>query len=121
MGDHAVGRQGPLGRAVNALGRLTVVLAVLVWWAAAVGQVRAYGQETSNEPAQSPPREAIERRPYRISVHLSCDKSVRIDAAGRADLLHDWQVLVRRLIGAPWVLSIAPASSPLANLDPEGL
>jgi len=104
---------------LNPVVRLTVALAVL--GAAAVGQVRAYGQETAKEPAQSPPREAIEQRPYHISVHLSCDRSARIDAAGRADLLHDWQILVRRLIGAPWVLSIAPASSPLANLDPEGL
>ncbi len=119
MGDRAVDRQGPLGRALSPK-ELLAVLAVLAWLAAA-GPLRSFGQKTSNEPAQSSPREPIERRPYRISVHLSCDRSARIDAAGRADLLREWQVLVRRLIGVPWVLSIAEASSPLANLDLDGL
>src|SRR4051812_22366171 len=98
MGDRSVDRQGPVGRALSPKARFTVALAIL-GCAAVAGPLRASGQESSKEPAQSSPREPIERRPYRISVHLSCDRSARIDAAGRAALLRDWQVLVRRLIG----------------------
>jgi hypothetical protein len=61
--------------------------------------------------------EPMERQPYRIVVHLACHPSSRIDEARRADLLHDWQILVRRFVGAPWVISIAPPSSPLLELD----
>jgi hypothetical protein len=65
--------------------------------------------------------EPIERRPYRIVFHFACHPSSRIDAARRADLLRDWQVIVRRFVGAPWAVSIAPASSPVLDLDIEGL
>jgi len=87
----------------------------------ALGQAHAYGQVTPKEPAKTTTREAIERRPYLISVQLSCDLSARIDVARRADLLRDWQILVRRFIGTPWVLSIAEPASPLSNLDLDGL
>ncbi len=73
------------------------------------------------DSAKPAPRESIERRPYRISFHLQCDPSARIDLAGRADLLREWQVLARRFIGPPWVVTIEPASSPLASLDFEAL
>ena len=72
-------------------------------------------------PSRPAPRESIERRPYRISFHLQCDPSARIDLASRADLLREWQVLERRFIGPPWVVTIEPASSPLASLDFEAL
>ncbi len=36
-------------------------------------------------------------------------------------LIREWQVLVHRFIGSPWVVSIAPASSPLSNLDVDTL
>jgi len=81
------------------------------------------GQEPS--PAPAPPATAeklpIERQPYKILVNLVCDPSARIDPARRADLIREWQVLVHRFIGSPWVVSIAPASSPLSNLDLETL
>jgi hypothetical protein len=65
--------------------------------------------------------EPIERQPYRIIFHLACHPSSRIDAARRADLLRDWQVMVRRFIGAPWLVSVAPPSSPVLDFDLEGL
>ena len=63
----------------------------------------------------------IERRPYRISLHIGFDPSARIDEAKRADLIREWQVLVRRFIGAPWVVTIADPSSPLANFELDAL
>jgi hypothetical protein len=63
--------------------------------------------------------EAIDLEPYRVSFCLSCDPSSRIDEAGRLELLREWQILARRFVGASWILSIAPASSPLANVDLE--
>ena len=73
------------------------------------------------EPSKAPPkaeaREPIERRPYRISFHLACDPSARIDAARRAELLQQWQILVKRFIGPPWAVTIEPASGPLDSAD----
>ena len=63
--------------------------------------------------------EPMERQPYRIVLHFACHPSSRLDEARRADLLRDWQVLVRRFVGTPWVISIAPPSSPLLDLDLE--
>jgi hypothetical protein len=68
-------------------------------------------------PSPSPATESIERRPYRISLHLGFDPSARIDKAKRAELIREWQVLVRRFIGAPWVVTIAEPLSPLTNFD----
>jgi hypothetical protein len=85
----------------------------------AVARLRA--QEPKPAPAKTAAKEPIERRPYRISVHLASDPRARIDDARRADLLREWQVLVRRFVGAPWVVSIADASSSLANRDLESI
>ena len=41
--------------------------------------------------------------------------------AKRAALIREWQVLVRRFIGAPWVVTIADPSSPLANFELDSL
>ena len=68
-------------------------------------------------PASPKATELMERQPYRIVLHFACHPSSRIDEARRADLLRNWQILVRRFVGAPWVISIAPASSPLLELD----
>jgi len=76
---------------------------------------------TPASTAKPAPAEPIERRPYRISFHLQCDPSARIDLAGRADLLREWQVLERRFIGPPWAVTVEPPSSPLASLDFETL
>ena len=78
---------------------------------------------TRHRPARSASTaaEPIERQPYRIVFHFACHPSSRIDAARRADLLRDWQVMVRRFVGTPWTVSIAPPSGPVLDLDLEGL
>ncbi len=63
--------------------------------------------------------EAIERQPYRILFYLGCDPSARIDEALRVELLRRWQVLARRFVGAPWVVTLAEAGSPLGRVDLE--
>jgi hypothetical protein len=65
--------------------------------------------------------EPLERQPYRIVFHLACHPSSRIDTARRVDLVRDWQVMVRRFVGAPWIVSIAPPSNPVLDLDLAGL
>ena len=84
-------------------------------------KVKASGKQSTaeqpKEPAKAVPREPIERRPYRVSFHLACDPSARIDAARRAELLQQFQVLLKRFIGPPWIVTIEPASSPLASAD----
>jgi hypothetical protein len=74
-------------------------------------------KEQSKQAAKTEPREPIERRPYRISFHLACDPSARIDGARRALLLQQWQVLVKRFVGPPWAVTIEPDSGALANVD----
>jgi hypothetical protein len=76
-------------------------------------------EPAAEEPApKAAPKEPIERRPYRISFHLGCDPAARFDEPRRTELLREWQVLVRRFVGTPWVLSIAGSSSPLCTRDP---
>jgi hypothetical protein len=53
--------------------------------------------------------------------HFACHPASRIDPARRADLLRDWQVMVRRFVGVPWAVSIAPPSGPVLDIDLEGL
>jgi hypothetical protein len=73
--------------------------------------------EPGKAPPAADPREPIERRPYRISFHLACDPSARIDAARRALILQQWQVLVRRFIGPPWTVTVETTSGPLDAAD----
>ncbi|MHB1559025.1 MAG: hypothetical protein ACYC61_16360, partial [Isosphaeraceae bacterium] len=63
----------------------------------------------------------IERQPYRIIFHFACHPSSRIDEMRKAQLVRDWQVLVRRFVGTPWIVTIAPPSSPVLDLDLAGL
>ncbi|MGO9916757.1 MAG: hypothetical protein ACLQIB_18920 [Isosphaeraceae bacterium] len=63
--------------------------------------------------------EAIERQPYRILFHLGCDPGARIDEGLRVELLRRWQVLARRFVGAPWVVTIAEPASSLGSVDLE--
>ncbi len=65
--------------------------------------------------------EAVDRRPYRISLHIGFDPSARIDEAKSVALIREWQVLVRRFIGAPWVVTMAEPSSPLSNVQLDAL
>ena len=72
-----------------------------------MGRIRQAKAAKEKAPRPSE-REPIERRPYRISFHLACEPSARIDAARRAELLKQWQVLVKRFIGPPWAVTIEP-------------
>jgi hypothetical protein len=87
----------------------------------ATKMVETPAKKSATEPgkasAKAVPREPIERRPYRISFHLACDPSARIDAARRTEMLQQWQVLVRRFVGPPWAVTIEPESSPLESAD----
>jgi hypothetical protein len=82
------------------------------------------GQEPGDGAAPRPAStaaEPIERQPYRIVFHFACRPSSRIDAARRADLLRDWQVMVRRFVGVPWAVSVASPSGPVLDVDLEAL
>jgi hypothetical protein len=81
--------------------------------AAPPGYARQDSPDVTHESANEP----IERRPYRISLHMAFDPSARIDLLKRADLIREWQILVRRFIGPPWVISIADLPDPLANVE----
>jgi hypothetical protein len=72
-------------------------------------------------PETSTAAEPLERQPYRIVLHFAGHPSARLDAARRADLLRDWLILVRRFVGAPWVVSLAPPSSPIVLGDLDSL
>jgi hypothetical protein len=82
---------------------------------------KASDTDRSKEPHEAEPREPIERRPYRISFHLACDPSARIDLAQRTLLLHRWQVLVKRFIGPRWAVTIEPDNGPLAAAQVEAI
>ena len=84
----------------------------------------APGRPASTTPAPtlaSPASESIDRQPYRIELHLSLDPSARIDLRRRAALLKDWQALVHRFVGPPWVVTTAARTSPLAGGNLESL
>ena len=118
-------RQGPLGRALSraraAPGRRRWPSRV---WRGA--RAAAHAQYGAGGPERAGPDEL--RRESRSSGGRTGFRSIwraigrrGSTTARRADLLREWQVLVRRFIGAPWVVSIADPSSPLANLDLEAL
>ena len=112
-------RHRSLESALRPAPRFAVVFAAAAGLACFV-MPRGFAQQTA--PATSAPAtESIERRPYRISLCLTFDPSARIDDAKRAELIRDWQVLVRRFIGAPWVVSVADLSGPLSTVDLESL
>jgi hypothetical protein len=75
----------------------------------------AQGQDRPAPPVD----EAIERQPYRILFYLGCDPSARIDEELRVELLRRWQVLSRRFVGAPWVVTLAERGSSLGRVDLE--
>ena len=100
-----MGRQGFLEYALRGGVAPAVVLCFggcVLLLAAPPGYARQDSPAVTNESANEP----IERRPYRISLHMAFDPSARIDLLKRADLIREWQILVRRFIGPPWVVSI---------------
>jgi hypothetical protein len=84
---------------------------------AAKESAKPAAKELAKAETKAEVREPIEQRPYRISFHLACDPSARIDVARRTLLLQQWQVFVKRFVGTPWAVTIEPDSGPLANVD----
>jgi hypothetical protein len=118
MGDRTVVRQGLVGLEMSCRAFIVVVVALIaVPWA----QQRASAQDAPARAPKEAPKEPIELRPYRISMHVTCDPTARIDEPRRAELLREWQVLVRRFVGTPWVLSLGDATSPLLNNDLDSI
>jgi hypothetical protein len=113
-------RQGSLERAVRRLQALLVMLCLSSELMFCIAP-RACAQQPAPAASHSPAAESIDRRPYRISLHVGFDPSARIDLAKRAALIRDWQVLARRFIGAPWVVTIAEPASPLTNFELDSL
>ena len=124
----------PHNSSVTRSNRGTIVVIALTGWllvgaqpAATSPRPEAPPAPSSSTPAPEPSpgassaAEPLERQPYRIVLHFACDPSARLDAARRADLLRDWLILVRRFVGAPWVVSLAPPSSPIATRDLDSL
>ena len=113
-------RQGSLEHALKSRQACLLLLCLCAELTVLVAP-RASAQQPAPAAAHSPAAESIDRRPYRISLHIGFDPSARIDGAKRADLIREWQVLARRFIGAPWVVTIADASSPLTNFELDSL
>jgi hypothetical protein len=115
-------RQRPLENAVRT--REARVVALSLWVAlCALGSPRLQAQ-TPGPPvpkSSSADAEPVERRPYRIFLHVGFDPSARIDEAKGAALIRDWQVLARRFVGAPWVVTVADPNSPLAIVELDSL
>jgi hypothetical protein len=69
--------------------------------------------------------QAIDRLPYRIRARVAIAPEVRLDARGRALVLDAWCQLVQRLVGAPWVLTVAEEEYEdgvdLEQVEPEAL
>ncbi|HEX3450585.1 MAG TPA: hypothetical protein VHS97_20185 [Isosphaeraceae bacterium] len=115
-----MGRQRSLEHALDRRRYRALILgpcACILLVAALPGQAREDSPAVPHASAAEP----IERRPYRISLHMAIDPSARIDLLKRADLIREWQILVRRFIGAPWIVSIADPPYPLANLELDSL
>ncbi len=57
----------------------------------------------------------IDQQPYKIQLHVAIDPETRIDPRRRAEMLSAWAALARRLVGAPWDVTIAEEESPLSH------
>ena len=76
---------------------------------------------TSLAQAQAPKKSLpIDARPYAIRLLIEFDPATRVDAARRTSILDEWSTLVRRFVGAPWVVEISPDSGLLAAIPIEG-
>ncbi len=85
------------------------------------GNAAKAASPTTPEAEKAKIPDPIERQPYRIVFHFACHPSSRIDEMRKAQLVRDWQVLVRRFVGTPWIVTVAPPSSPVLDLDLAGL
>ncbi len=115
-----MGRHGSLESALRGRQVCLVVLGFGVVLMVLIAP-RARAQQPAPVASHSTAAESIDRQPYRISLHIGFDPSARIDLAKRASLIREWQVLVRRFIGAPWAVTIADASSPLTTFELDAL
>jgi hypothetical protein len=115
-----MGRQGFLEHALRG-GRAAAVAVCLCGFVLLLAAPPGHARQDSPAVPYAPANEPIERRPYRISLHMAFDPSARIDELKRADLIREWQILVRRFIGPPWVVSIADPPYPLANFELDSL
>jgi hypothetical protein len=88
---------------------------------ALAGTASAAGPPAQDEGAKPAPAEAIDRLPYRITVHLAIAPEARIDARGREQLLGAWRELVQRFVAAPWELTIAESDRAADGVDLEAL
>lgn len=122
MGDRAVDREGCVGSKVNMdsspfraswTGKPRVHPTAIACLTAAY--LAGYGGPAIGQGVRDPAAESIDRQPYRIELHLALDPSARLDANRRAALVKQWQALVRRFVGPPWVITVAAKPSPLAN------
>ncbi|WP_165219310.1 hypothetical protein [Aquisphaera insulae] len=105
------------------MSRSTVLHAVAAIFLLIVAAPRIRGEESPApaKPSAAAASEPIDRQPYRIDLHLAIDPSARIDRGGRTRLIREWQALVHRFVGPPWLVSVAPKPSPLADGDMEDL
>ncbi len=73
--------------------------------------------------AQAPPPKPapIDQQAYAIRVLFDFEANSRVDAARRASILDEWSGLVRRFVGAPWVVEVADGTGPLSAIPVEGL
>ncbi len=80
----------------------------------------------SARPGPPAKAEPIDRQPYAIRAAVGFEPGTRVDDARRAAILDEWQALIRRFIGSPWVVELADepgsvAASAIADLKPDAL
>ena len=115
MGDRAVVRKGPVVRAA------VIGLAVLAAGARAADPKAPARPLPAPEPAAAPVREPLPDRPYRIRAWVRAEPTARLDAASRLALIDGWRALIRRFVGAPWIVEIDDRPGPLSRGRLEAL
>ncbi|QEH33877.1 hypothetical protein OJF2_24090 [Aquisphaera giovannonii] len=103
----------------RAVPRCATLAAILL---AGLARVSAAAELPAPEVAAAArPGEPIDRLPYRIELHLAVDPSARLDRASLSRIVREWQALVRRFVGPPWAVTVAPKASPLAGGNLQAL
>ncbi len=72
------------------------------------------GSESSVDRVDELP---LEQQPYRIRCWIRFDPALSLDGPATRRILQDWQNQIRRYIGAPWQVELAPDLGPLALSD----